>query len=490
MRKLILIGICVSVLLLAASAAFAAVLDSKEAETMTLGPDTSVNMLGNAVRLDVNGEWVEWVDGGVDGGDSVVATARGISGNATRVGLGLQVNGVSTGSNQFVAAGTETNEDLIWSGLTLEDADEIRFVGKELASGERILVDVARVEGIEPTRIDITDAPYSAVSGSGDDTGDIEAAMGDAGVGEVVYIPAGTWHVHNVNIPSNTEVEVEASATIKHFGSANGQLFSMQGVQNTSFAENIYVRGVNGRFTVDLYDSGGENTGFRVRSVQNFAIENVDFINKNDATGAAENTMATPNVIRPDISFLPFDTSKLGGEWEHAHNGLINNAHAVDSTYGWGLVQMTGGEDIHFQDISSEGGVTLRLENFEQNVTTVSGITADNVTGENCKSPLTLQAHNANNGTVSVTDLTSLSCSFGVNLAWDSAFPTAGFTDVDIDGVDVNDGTTAQNRLDGDSWEVGDSQSCVEADANLPWEANVTLTNIDCGGLPNNNWPQ
>ena len=30
----------------------------------------------------------------------------------------------------------------------------------------------------------------------------------------------------------------------------------------------------------------------------------------------------------------------------------------------------------------------------------------------------------------------------------------------------------------------------VEADPNLPWRANVAITNLDCGGLPNRNWPQ
>jgi hypothetical protein len=346
------------------------------------------------------------------------------------------------------------------------------------------------------TRIDITKAPYNAVpNDAGNDTAALSSAAADAGPNESVYVPGGTFLLADVRLPSDTLVEIQNTATVKKFGTTNGPIFSLQGVANSSFASNIHVTGVGGRALIDIYDAVEDTTPFRVRSVENFSIKNLNFQNRNDATGAAQNTTTLPNTVKPDISFLPMDTTKLNGKWEHARNGLIENVSAFDSTYGWGLVQMTGGENIHYQDIYGEGGVTLRLENFENKATMISGITADDVTGESCKSPISLQAHNAFNGTVSVTDLTSNSCSFGVNLAWDSAFPTAGFTDVDLDRVDINPGNTAQNRGTGGTgsaptWEWGAAQSCVEADPNLPWRANVAITNLDCGGLPNRNWPQ
>ena len=306
--------------------------------------------------------------------------------------------------------------------------------------------------------------------------------MNAAGAGTVTYIPAGTYRVHDVNIPSNTELEVDSGATIKHYGTNNGALFSLQGVQNTNFAQDVYVRGVDGRFTVDLVDGGSGITAFRVRSVEGFSIENVDIINQADGH--------TGDTLKPNISFLPMDTTKLNTKWEHARNGLIKNAHAFDAAHGWGLTQLTGAENVHFENISSEGGSALRVENFETNATTIDRITADGVTCTNGKNPVNFNPHQAVNGTVSVTNVRADSCSEVIRFGWDSAYNTGDFSDIDITGAEMIAGTMVQIRTGLNTWEYGNSTRCVDADANLPYASSVTITSLDCGGLPHKNWPR
>ena len=300
-----------------------------------------------------------------------------------------------------------------------------------------------------------------------------------------VLVPAasGAYLVSGVNIPSATDVDVESGATIKKFGTSSGPLFTMQGTLNTSFANDISIQGVNGRFTIDLRDAGSSTTGIRLRSVKNFAIKHIVFLNNSDPSASGTAT------LKPNISFLPKDTSKLGGEFEHPIGGQVADAHAYGANDGWGLIQLTGAENVHFANISSEGGVALRLENFENNATTVDGITADGVACENGKNAVQMNPHNADNGTVSVHNVTSTSCQEGIRLSDDAAYPEGNFDPSTIDTGSVTAGESAQLPDAGGAWHYGSSQNCVDAVANLTWTP-PTITNLSCGGLPNNNWPQ
>ena len=320
-------------------------------------------------------------------------------------------------------------------------------------------------------------------NGTSNDTAAFEAAMAAAGANEVVYVPAGTFRVVNVNLPSDTTVEVEGTATIKKFGTNNGPVFTMQGVTNSSFVQNIHVYGVNGDFTMDLTDAPIHSTGFRLRGVKDFSIKNMDEIGRAQASGVN-------NILMPVISFLPADTTPLNGEYEHPHNGVIENISVENQSYGWGAIQTTGGEDIHFQDITSEGGAALRLENFENNSTTLDDLTADNITCINGKNAVNMNPHNADNGDVHITDVTGDSCQEVIRMGDDPAFPNANFDSTStIDGVTAIPGSSAQASPGngGDGWIVGDSQNCVDADPNLVYS--VQISNLSCGGLPSRNWP-
>ena len=136
----------VAVLLLSASAAlfsgaaYAAVLDSREAEQMTLGTGAAIS--GSHVILNATGERVTWVDGGAAGGTSVTATARHNGTGTSRVGLALYVNGVNRGS-QFWARSVTANAERTWTGLNLSDGDDLEFRAVEVGSREAVLFDRA-----------------------------------------------------------------------------------------------------------------------------------------------------------------------------------------------------------------------------------------------------------------------------------------------------------------------------------------------------------
>ena len=127
--------------------AYAAVLDSREAEQMTLGTGAAIS--GSHVILNATGERVTWVDGGAAGGTSVTATARHNGNGTSRVGLALYVNGVNRGS-QFWARSVTANAERTWTGLNLSNGDDLEFRAVEVGSREAVLFDRARVDGTPP----------------------------------------------------------------------------------------------------------------------------------------------------------------------------------------------------------------------------------------------------------------------------------------------------------------------------------------------------
>jgi hypothetical protein len=332
---------------------------------------------------------------------------------------------------------------------------------------------------------------YGATPNDGtDDTAGFLAAANAAGPGVETYVEAGTFHLNNLNLPSDTDLAIEADAAIKKFGTSGNPVFSMQGVANTTFKEDVHIYGVNGKFTLDLSDATQDTAGFRIRSVKNFSIENMHEIGRNDDTSGDKGPNGS--IFRPVLSFLPVDKTKLGGEWEHAHNGLVQNITVENQAFGWGLTQLTGAEDVHFQDITSEGGVALRLENYEANATTIDDVTADNVTCVDGNRPLMLNPHNADNGDVHITDVMSSGCWQGVKIEYDQEFPNGNFDDTTtVDGLTVLPGNDGQKNDPGgplNSWLIGPSAYCVYREAGTPYS--VQISGVNCGGLPSANWPQ
>jgi hypothetical protein len=162
--------------------------------------------------------------------------------------------------------------------------------------------------------------------------------------------------------------------------------------------------------------------------------------------------------------------------------------HSEQSPYGWGLVQTSGGDNLRFLNISSEGGVALRVENYSNGWTPMKNIFADGVTCKNGHDAVLWNPHGASHpGPITVRNVVADSCESAMSIGGDGSYgPNAS-----ADGVTVIPGNQAQLRDDAKTgyvgaWVVGPSKWCL-VDRATSYAVNIT--NMDCGGLSNSAAP-
>ncbi|MDQ3930829.1 MAG: glycoside hydrolase family 55 protein, partial [Chloroflexota bacterium] len=303
------------------------------------------------------------------------------------------------------------------------------------------------------------------------------AAVGNPG-GGVAYVPGGTYRIANVKPPDHSTLLVEATATLKSYG-ATGPLFSWQAPSVSTFAQDVHVEGVNGDFTMDLSDAGQDVAGFRIRNVQGFSVKHMLCI-QNDSNQLQE----APSSRKPCISFLPQQSTQLSsGLYSAPYDGVLTDLHSTHSPYGWGLIQMSGGQRITISDISGVGGIPLRLENYAANWTPIKDITADGVRCTNGNTAVNFNPHDATHqGNIHLTNLTADSCESGVSIKGTGTYGP----DVTVDTLNVIPGNSAQLHDPADTtfvgaWIIGPSQWCVDSRDNLGYT--IGLSNLACGGL-------
>jgi hypothetical protein len=333
-------------------------------------------------------------------------------------------------------------------------------------------------------RYNVTD--YGATpNDSTDDTVAFQNAMKAAVQGGgVAYVPSGTFLLSGMKPPDHATLQIEATATIKKAGTLSGPIFVLQGPDLNTFSRDVHIEGVNGDFTVDTYDSGPDVAAFRVRNVQGFSIKHMTCIQNN-----TNQTAGAPSSAKPCISFLPLQSAPLAsGLYAAPYDGVLEDLHSIHSPYGWGLTQFTGGQRIQIKNISGEGGVPLRLENFANNWTPQDQITADGVTCENGHSAVMTNPHGATQGTITVTNVVANSCESALSIHTDATAGGSYNATSSISGVTITPGNTAQDR-DSDpntpvgGWVIGPSRWCVDSQSNLGYT--IQLSGLNCGGLPN-----
>jgi hypothetical protein len=322
-------------------------------------------------------------------------------------------------------------------------------------------------------------------NGTSNDTAAFERAMAEAArVGGAVYVPTpGNYRIFNVTPPSNTRLQVQAGASLKKYGSKDGPLFDVRGPNDTTFVKDVHIQGVGGTFTIDLHDAGSATVGIRYRNVRNFSLRNMICIqNNNNPTGEA------PDSRHPCISFLDTPAGPGNGVYNHPIDGELENLHSKGSPYGWGLTQINGGDNLRFFDISSEGGVPLRLESFRNNWTPIDNLLADGVRCQNGHDAVHMNPHGAQHGKVTIRNVVADSCESALSLKTDEVLGGSFGADSSITGVRVIPGNRAQLRTDAttdpvDAWAIGASRWCIDNDDPLGYT--IGLSKVDCGGLPN-----
>ena len=232
----------------------------------------------------------------------------------------------------------------------------------------------------------------------------------------VVYVPKATYALANVILRSNVTVNVEAGTTMKLAAGATGNsaIFYLGNYTSgeASWIDNVTVTGVNGSYTMDVARSTApRGHGFTVKNVRHFEISNVQGMLSNSATSGLP-----PSSQAAFITFHSTSASRIGATLYHPVDGLIKNVSVTNAPYGYGTTQVTAGEDLDFENISSTGGIALRMET-DGNSDVLDGVEAHGITCRNGHAAVSFSPHDQNNGQVHIYDVNAVSCSEGVRVA-------------------------------------------------------------------------
>lgn len=182
-----------------------------------------------------------------------------------------------------------------------------------------------------------------------------------------------------------------------------------------NLVENMSIEGVGGCFTVRLSPHEPGIVVVSFGNVRNSRVANVtihDCLTKfaSFQFGPTGGTVARP--VRP-------------------RGGTIENANVTGADYGYGLGQVQSAESVLFQNLSGEGGVTLRLETGEKkmNDSQIGGV--DRIVGRNIactagNAAVMISPHSMQNGVVEIDGVKSIGCGFGVRI--DEGFVSKKYT--------------------------------------------------------------
>jgi hypothetical protein len=298
----------------------------------------------------------------------------------------------------------------------------------------------------------------------------------------VVYVPKASYALANVNLRSNVTVTVEGGSTIRLAGSATGNsaVFYLGNYASgeASWIDNVKVTGVNGTFTIDVSrTTAPRGHGFTVKNVRHFEISNVQGVLENSATSGR-----LPSSQAAFITFHSTPASQPGGTLYHPIDGLIKDISVTGAPYGYGTTQVTAGESLDFENISSTGGISLRMET-DGNSDELKDVTAHNIICRNGHAAVSFSPHDQNNGAVHVYDVNAVSCSEGVRVAGNPATGDGGrFVGATVTGATIVSGLFAQNPTGVlGAWRIGPSDDCLSISGTAAYK--VAMTGVSCQGF-------
>lgn len=308
------------------------------------------------------------------------------------------------------------------------------------------------------------------------------SSAGSAARPGVVYVPKATYALANVILRSNVTVNVEAGTTMKLAAGATGNsaIFYLGNYTSgeASWIDNVIVTGVNGSYTMDVARSTApRGHGFTVKNVRHFEISNVQGVLSNSATSGLP-----PSSQAALITFHSTPASRVGATLYHPVDGLIKNVSVTNAPYGYGATQVTAGEDLVFENISSTGGIALRMET-DGNSDVLDGVEAHSITCRNGHAAVSFSPHDQDNGQVHVYDVNAVSCSEGVRVAGNPGTGDGGtFANATVTGATIVSGLFAQNPTGAlGAWRIGASDDCLNISSTAAYK--VTMSGISCQGF-------
>ncbi|WP_139958699.1 T9SS type A sorting domain-containing protein [Flavicella sediminum] len=237
-------------------------------------------------------------------------------------------------------------------------------------------------------------------------------AVHDQG-GGVIRISKGVYLFSDVYLKSNVHLVIEAGTVIKT-DSEKKVVFklttenSVQKKDAQAYIENVSIRGEGGAFVVDYHTRlyGDKQRVIVASMVKNFLIQ--DMVVKDNYSVYCGITLSPSSEKIADVS-----------DWEVSRptNGTLKNISHYKASPGYGLVQCHGAQNVHFENLYAEGGVTFRLEVGANNKNVgVYDLTAKNMINKNGRCAVMLGPHSAKNGIITVDGATAISSTYAVTV--------------------------------------------------------------------------
>lgn len=225
--------------------------------------------------------------------------------------------------------------------------------------------------------------------------------------GGKIILPKGRYFLDSITLLSNVHLEIEEGTILLPTQldvKRNQRIFEL-GRSSRKTVKNVSVTGIGSGFTVDFtQNSNNRLVLFDIQNVSNFKLSNFN-IEDNQTVFAS----------------ILMNLSSNNGHVGWSKNGIIENIHQSNAHIGYGLVQFYATENILFNNISCEGGVTLRLET--DNLTMkkvkkggVDDIYAKDVKGINGLAPVMVSPHFMPNGSFYIDGVYAESCAFAIRL--------------------------------------------------------------------------
>ncbi len=288
---------------------------------------------------------------------------------------------------------------------------------------------------------------YGAIPNDGkDDSQALQNAIDEVTAktnGGKIYIPAGTFHLVNIDLESNIHLEFDKNVTIIPAADTSmGNYAIFQLGRDRNYINNVQITAKSGKFTVDFRNV--ENVNGRVASlysVDNFQISGIKVLD--DLT---------------KFSAITGGISKYNGDYLMAKNGVVKDIEVHNAHYGYGVIQMQTGQNIFFKNLWGDGGVTLRFETGydkmnELQVGGVFDLYGKNIYCEKGNAAVMISPHATDNGHVEIDSIEAVNCGFAVRIG--EGYATKKQDSLGIDGgyfantskvsnVKATYGTTAQ----------------------------------------------
>ncbi|TXF86677.1 Iota-carrageenase A2 [Neolewinella aurantiaca] len=260
--------------------------------------------------------------------------------------------------------------------------------------------------------------------------------------GGIITLTAGTYHLHNIELRSNVHLRIDKDVVIEHLTQnpkKSEDVFIL--AKNGAPIENVSITGIDGVYTINLEAHPRGVRAFNVGAATNFMI--ADFLVKDQRSMFSCVTLGISTT--DDVNYV------------RPKNGVIKNGNCLNTLYGYGLVQMQAGENILYQNLKGQGGVTLRAETGLTKMNDlqfggVDKIVARNISCTDGNAAVMISPHAMKCGSIDVDGVTAINCGFGVRIGGgfvskkykNPDLEPGSFEKVDVKNVTATFGETAQ----------------------------------------------